>query len=236
MDDDLKKQIQTRMSELPPDILAAIKSADFGNKIHAIGTRHQLHIDQIGRLEDEVLLVMLAFSEAGDFVPNVVEQVHVTEDVANIIADEVSNEILRPIRESMRQFMEARAAQNVRDALLEPEASNELESSPLPPEPVAPAAAPAPAPVTILSETPPPTQTPPPPPVVRPKPEFRMADEALTQQTVTLTPSTTPAPATLDTSVSADTAPQAPATSSPTTPPPVTPRDYATDPYHEPIE
>ena len=232
MDDTLIKQIQQRMAELPPDVRDAIQSADFGKKVQAIGAKHQLHIDQIGKLEDEVLLVMLAFSEPGDFVPNVVKQVGVPEDVADIIADEVSNDILRPIRESMRLFMEARTAQLVRSSLTETEPPPAFTPEPLPPATTTPkpVAAPAPAPVTMLSSTPI-TTTPPAPNVTSIKPELRTADTVLSQKTVT-PPIQPPKPA--------DVAGTPPLPSPPTTPPSatapsVTPSNYAADPYHEPI-
>ncbi len=231
MDDDLTKQIQERMAELPPDVRNAITSADFGKKVQAIGARHQLHIDQIGRLQDEVLLVMLAFSAPGDFVPNIVEQLHIQEDMANIIADEVSNDILGPIRESIRTFMEERAAQQIRTSL-EHEIVNSQpmtdQPQPVVDTPANPRPEPALAPIPIL-----PIQTPvastPPPPVLTPKPELRIADTVLTQTTTTppvppqtSTTSTPPPPTPM-------TPPSAAATSS-------SPRDYTTDPYHEPID
>lgn len=232
MDDELTQQVQKRMAELPPDVHDAIISADFGKKVQAIGAKHQLHIDQVGALGDEVLLVMLAFSDPSEFVPNVVAQLHVSEDVANSIADEVSNEILRPIRESLRTFMEARAAQAIREALHQGisashPAAESLDPTPIephpqqtPPAPVAPAPVPVAAPVPILAEHPSTETFVPTPPVVLP-----IADTQLSQKTVTPPPTST------------NTIPSTPM--QPVTPPAAapapTPRDYTTDPYHEPI-
>ena len=157
MEQDIQTQIQTRMAELPEDVRAAVQSADFGNKVHTIGTKHQLHIDQIGLLEDEVLLVMLAFSDPEEFVQNLVEQLHVQEDVANIIADEVSNDILLPIRTSIQEFMESRAVRAIRDAARE--SLHELPTTP---------------------------QTPPVRPVEQIKPTYEAADAVLAGTTVTV--------------------------------------------------
>ncbi len=126
MDDSLSQQIQKRIGELPEDVQAAIASADFEKKIHAIGTKHQLHIDQLERLGDETMLVMLAFTRTEDFAANIAEHVGVTAEQAGSIVSEINNEILSPIRESLKKF------------------SAQVGSVPATPPPAAPAATPKP--------------------------------------------------------------------------------------------
>ncbi len=166
MDQELQQQIRSRMQELPADIRSIIQSDDFSQKIHAIGTRHALHIDQIGLLEDEVLLVLLAFSAPEDFIPSLVEQLNIDEATANIISDEVASEILLPVRESMQAFMEARSVKNIRDA-----ASESLDVEQPPHKPLVPSAAPA----SRLPES-----------------RFGGADSVLTAKTITLPQSPEP--------------------------------------------
>ncbi len=219
MDNELQAQLKTRIQELPLDVRQAILSVDFGRKVQAIGARHQLHIDQIGTLEDEVLLVMLAFSEADEFVPNLVEQLHISIDVANLLADEVSHDILTPIRHSMQEFMEERVAKNVHAALTEslsktPSTHNtSLTKAPHTATiiPVMPLDHTFTAPTYVPRPLMPPTG-----------PSFSAADAMLTGKT--LMPPITPMPLTPFTTAST---------------PPTTPaqpqRDYKTDPYHEPV-
>ncbi len=113
MDQDLQTQLSLRMAELPPDVRETIQAPEFGEKIRAIGTKHQLHIDQIGAIEDEVLLVLMAFTDPSDFVSNLESQIHVDNALANTLADEIAKEILFPIRESMQMFMEAHQAKSI---------------------------------------------------------------------------------------------------------------------------
>ncbi len=108
MDIDIQAKIAQRLAELPPDVRHAIESASWEPKIREIGQRHALHIDQMGLLEDETLLVMLGFAGTDEFAPQIAEQLHIPPEKAQVLAAEVNTEIFLPIRESMKRFMEAR--------------------------------------------------------------------------------------------------------------------------------
>lgn len=104
MDSEALKQIQNRIAELPPNVRAAVESADLAPKVRAIGTRHQLHIDQTGELEDEVMLAMLGFSPLDTLAARLTQTLRVSQADGEKIASEVSSEIFGPIRESLRAF------------------------------------------------------------------------------------------------------------------------------------
>lgn len=117
--DTIDEQIKQRLTELPEDVQQAIHSVDLGEKIGAIGVRHHLHIDQVGGLEDEIMLVMLGFSDPGTFTDHLEEELHIEKEEALAITQEVTEEFFLPIRESMKAFM---AAQSASHTLMAPEA------------------------------------------------------------------------------------------------------------------
>ena len=164
-------KITERLAELPDDVREAILSSEFEKKVQAIGARHQLHIDQVGKLGDETMLVMLGFTNTADFVGNVAEHVGVSREQASTVATDINNDILGAIRESLKKFSEQ-------------------------PAPPASSTPPAVASVSVTPATPP-TTTPKPPMPLAPHPH----DLMLTEKTVTApaTPlasgeATTPAP------------------------------------------
>src|SRR5579872_2168786 len=110
MAEDTTQLVQQRFAELPGEVKAAIESNDLGNKVRTIGARHQLHIDQTGELEDEVMLAMLGFSELEDMAGRISTALRVPPEVAQKIAQEVSNEIFTPIRESLKKFTASKAS------------------------------------------------------------------------------------------------------------------------------
>jgi len=111
MEEDLQKQIEARLAELPKDVQNAIASSDLEKRIAAVGTAHHLHIDQGGHLQDETLLVMLGFADPGAFPAALEQALGISKEVAEQLATEVSDQVFVPIRESMKAFMERRAAQ-----------------------------------------------------------------------------------------------------------------------------
>lgn len=231
MDQALEAQVQQRLQELPEEIRLAVQSADLDTKIQVIGQKHQLHIDQIGNLEDETLLVMLGFSDPAEFMDHLVERTSVTPVQASLIAADVAHEIFMPIRESMRLWAERRKL--IKDTDPTPvstpgapaaAASVVMPSSkPVIPTPVAAAPAPQAAPAP-KAPTAAPTAAP------KPAPELGAIDSMLSQKQVTTPASAAAAP-------SAAT-PPTPPTQTPIIPAadPGQPQNYKADPYREPVE
>jgi len=110
MDDEASKQVQERLAELPDDIRQAILASDFEDTFHIIGTGHQLHIDQIGALGDEIMLAMLGFTDLAQLPARLSTALRVPADMAATISQEVSDKIFVPIRESMKAFAEKKSS------------------------------------------------------------------------------------------------------------------------------
>lgn len=169
MNEDLVQQIQQRIAELPADVQAAIASSDFDKKLQAIGQRHGLHLDQMQKLGDEVMLVMIGLMSADNFAANIAGEVGIDAEKAGRIATDVNAEIFIAIRESLKTI-----------------AASPAQGAPTPANPVAPTqSTPPAAPATPITATPPTQATTP----VHP------AEMMLSQKTVTVPPpANTPAP------------------------------------------
>lgn len=109
MDSDTKDLLKKQFEKLPVDVQRAIQSSHLHEQIEAIGKKHQLHIDQIGQLEEETVFVMLGFSDPADFVAHLTANLHLDVKKAEEIANDVGQKIMFPIRDSMRKFMEEEA-------------------------------------------------------------------------------------------------------------------------------
>lgn len=108
MDTVPQQAIQQRFGELPEDVKKAVQSAEVQKSIQSIGAAKGLHIDQMGALEDETLMVMLGFVEPAQFPARLVENLHISKETAQGIVDDLSQQVFQPIRESMRAFMESK--------------------------------------------------------------------------------------------------------------------------------
>jgi len=116
MENDIQRQIEERLGELPEDVRLAILSSDFEKKVHEVGKVHGLHIDQIEALGDETMLVMLGFSATQAFADNIQNSARVSRDEAHKMAAEVSDQVFLPIRESMKKFMAEHAERDEKPA------------------------------------------------------------------------------------------------------------------------
>lgn len=219
MNPETNNVIQQQMEKLPPEVRTAITSPDLRKKLKEVGDRNKLHIDQLGILEDETVLVMMGLEDPNNFLDNLVKQVHIERSVAEKVEHEIGEQIFMPIREAMKKFMAAEqpiigAGENIQNTpvsklppiaprQMTPEASSLPVVSTPPPLPVVPS-----APVSTPVVTPPPP-VPPKPPV--PPSNMAQADTMLSQKTVDL------------------------GAASPKTAPSV-PDSYKKDPYREPAE
>lgn len=94
------------MKILPKDVVDSIVSVDYKTKLQEITRRQKLLIDQAGKLEMETTLVMIGLEPLTDFIGNIERELAVSSLRAKEIAQDVSENIFKPIRESLRKVNE----------------------------------------------------------------------------------------------------------------------------------
>ncbi len=110
MDTTVAAQIEKRLAELPEDVRAAVMSVEWEEKVRQIAGKHALHIDQTGALGDTTLMAMLGFFDMADFPVHLTEELKIPTDQAAAIGGEITAEVFRPIRESLKKFTEGNKA------------------------------------------------------------------------------------------------------------------------------
>lgn len=98
-----REQLKKNYSRLPKEIKVVLDSEENTDKIYDLGSKHDLHIDKIGLLHQEINLVMLGVVKPQEFIPNLREKLKVSDEEARKIALEVNEQIFNPIRESLKQ-------------------------------------------------------------------------------------------------------------------------------------
>ena len=106
MDQETEKIIADQMKNLPKDVLAAITSVDYKTKLQEITQRQKLLIDQAAKLEMETTLVMIGLEPLADYVGNLQREMEIPIVRAKEISLDVSENIFKPIRESLRAMNE----------------------------------------------------------------------------------------------------------------------------------
>ena len=91
-----------------------IHSVATSDKTLSIGRKNDLHIDQIGKLAEEVDYLLLGLTKREEFVSTLVRELGVSDDVARAVAKDVNSEILENIRTALREQTAAPNADGTR--------------------------------------------------------------------------------------------------------------------------
>src|SRR4051812_25965376 len=106
MDPETQAQLKERFSALPEVVRNAITSADVQKQLRAVSDTHQLHIDQWGKLENEVMLTLLGSQNPVDLPSNIQSEVGVPSEVAQSLATDTGTIVSEPIREELERQLE----------------------------------------------------------------------------------------------------------------------------------
>jgi len=98
--------IKERFAELPPEVQAAVTASDLKDKMRAIGDKYNLLLDKQSDLQRLILIVMLGLMSSSEFVPSLMEELKISRTEANLIANDVSEQIFAPIRTHLREWEE----------------------------------------------------------------------------------------------------------------------------------
>mgnify|MGYP001602142788 CR=1 FL=1 len=98
------QQIAQRYDDLPEDLKDAIFSVDTTSLVNMVGKKHGLAIDKIGDLANETGMVMLGVTHPNEFIANLADRLEVDKEKARIIAQEINEQIFKPVRDSLRKI------------------------------------------------------------------------------------------------------------------------------------
>lgn len=111
MDPETKRQLEERLAALPEVVRNAISSTDVQKQLRAVSDNHQLHIDQWGKLENEVMLSLLGFQNPADLPANIQSEIGVSADIAQSLATDINTIVFEPIRQELERQLEHPDAQ-----------------------------------------------------------------------------------------------------------------------------
>ncbi len=96
--------IKEQMESLPRPVKEAIASFDWARAVFDIGRKHDLHVDEIGEVQTEVMLVVLGLISPKDFYDQMVSRVGIEENRALEVATEVNEKVFLRIRDFMKEY------------------------------------------------------------------------------------------------------------------------------------
>ena len=93
-----KIDIQQKINELPANIKRAVDQFDWATEILHIAHDHQLQIDTIETFRQETLLVIVGLTPAVDFEKNLIKNLGVSHELAEILVADANEHIFRPLQ------------------------------------------------------------------------------------------------------------------------------------------
>lgn len=102
MNQETRKIIEEKINSLPKEIREAISSAEVGGRVAEIAKKYEILLDQADNLYLEVSLTMIGLEPLEDFVENLVKNLGVTKEKAELIAIDMNTIVFQPIRNSLQ--------------------------------------------------------------------------------------------------------------------------------------
>lgn len=98
--------LKARFEQLPEDIKKAIMATPWEEKLKRISDKHNLHIDQAERLGEETVIVMFGLEHPSNLVANIAKHAEISEEKAEVIAEDLNQEIFLKVRDSLKKIFE----------------------------------------------------------------------------------------------------------------------------------
>ena len=105
MNDEIKNILEEQFKKVPKRVQSVLLSAEFRKKIRNIGTAHQLTFQQLGKLEDETVLVLLGLEPMAEYPENVEKEVGIKENIAQTITMDILNNVIEPVKQDFGIFL-----------------------------------------------------------------------------------------------------------------------------------
>ena len=106
MEDRTKKLIQGFYEQLTPELQKIVLSSDLNKKLLDVTKKNNVRVDQAAVIENEVVLLLLGMSPPKDFTKHLANRAHMSREEAQIVADDIDQNIFQPIREELKSVWE----------------------------------------------------------------------------------------------------------------------------------
>ncbi|MEI6304497.1 MAG: hypothetical protein WCP09_00555 [Candidatus Taylorbacteria bacterium] len=98
------KVLEEKFKLAPDSVKELLTSSKITNDIERIADKNGLLLDQLSTLNDIVSYVLLGLVPAKDFVTQLSKEANVSVEIANKIATDINNDVLKDIRDTMKDL------------------------------------------------------------------------------------------------------------------------------------
>lgn len=106
---DIENYLTEEYKKLPAKVQDAIRAVDLRKRFDQLRDKHNLHIDQVGELENETMYTMFGLREAEEYESNVTKALGLPPEQVRTILNDVNELIFIPIQKAMQEASEEEA-------------------------------------------------------------------------------------------------------------------------------
>ena len=103
MDTNTQNLIKEKMDSLPPEFKKALASIEWGKIVQEIGKKNNIHVDKIGDLQTETMMLLMGVTHPGDYQAEVEKALGLPEGGGVGILNDINEKILLPIRKKVME-------------------------------------------------------------------------------------------------------------------------------------
>ncbi len=119
-DIDFKKKIEERLAELPEPLSLAIKESNWEKSVFDIGRKYDLQVDDIGNLQNELILVLTGIVHPDEFKKVIINEIGVDIEKAENIINDINQEVNQKIKDRIRKYFDEHQEDDLEDTKTEP--------------------------------------------------------------------------------------------------------------------
>ena len=124
-------ELQQYINNLIPVVKQAVLSPEWKKRVGEIGQKYSLHLDQIGSLETEVLLVIVGMEPEEDLIENIKRELSISNILATQITEDVNTRVFQYIFKLMQNTEIPQSDKFVQQLPVQP--PKKIESTPTTP-------------------------------------------------------------------------------------------------------
>jgi hypothetical protein len=125
MDEETQKTIEEQMAALPQEIKTILANFDWASRSNELGQKHGIHVDQLGQLQTEILMVLIGIIPPDEFENELKTVLGLPAEKVTAIVNDANEMIFKPVRQSLVDVYEG----VLTDEDVAPETEDVLKSS-----------------------------------------------------------------------------------------------------------
>jgi hemin uptake protein HemP len=101
---DHEQAIAEAFAQLPASLQTAMTEVDWGTAIQHMGKKYSLSIPQLGKLDTEVLLVMLGLTDDKEFPRMLSQELNLESETVSKLVQDLNSSVFQPIQDRVMKL------------------------------------------------------------------------------------------------------------------------------------